>query len=174
MENQIPGGYHGRVLRIDLSNEQVKTEHIDAAFCRKYLGGTGFIAYYLLTEVKTGVDPLGPENKLVFATGPLTGLSLGGAARHTVGGKSPLTGGIAKAEVGEFWGSQFKRAGFDALIIEGKAKAPVYLWIHSGEVEVKDAGHLWGKTTKETQETIRSELADPRIRVAMIAGTLHP
>ena len=122
----------------------------------------------LVTEVKPGVDPLGPENKLVFATGPLTGLSLGGTARHTVGGKSPLTGGIAKAEVGEFWGSQFKRAGFDALIIEGKSKAPVYLWIHNGEVEVKDASHLWGKTTKETQETIRSDLADPRNRVAMI------
>ena len=168
MENEIPGGYHGRVLRINLSNEQVKTEHIDAVFCRKYLGGTGFIAYYLLSEVKPGVDPLGPGNKLVFATGPLTGLSLGGSARHAVGGKSPLTGGIAKSEVGGFWGSQFKRAGFDALIIEGKAKTPVYLWIHSGKVEIKDAGHLWGKTTKETQETIRSELADPRIRVAMI------
>jgi aldehyde:ferredoxin oxidoreductase len=143
-------------------------EQIDEPFCKKYLGGAGFIAHYLLAEVNQGIDPLGPENKLIFALGPLTGLSLGGCARHAVGGKSPLTGGIAKAEVGEHWGSQLKRAGFDALIIEGKAKDPVYLHIHGGEAAIRDATHLWGKNTKETQESIRAELADSRIRVAMI------
>jgi aldehyde:ferredoxin oxidoreductase len=168
MEHQVPGGYNGKVLRVNLTTEKVVTEQIEDPFCRKYLGGTGFIAYYLLTEVKPGIDPLGPENKLIFALGPLTGLSLGGCARHTVGAKSPLTGGIAKSEVGEFWGWQFKRAGFDALIIEGRAESPVYLWIHNGEIEIKAADHLWGKNTKETQEIIRSELADEKIRVAMI------
>ena len=168
MERQVPGGYNGKILRVNLTSETVTAEEIDALFCRKYLGGAGFIAYYLLREVKPGMDPLGPENKIIFALGPLTGLSLGGCARHTVGAKSPLTCGIAKTEVGEYWGSQFKRAGFDALIIEGKAERPVYLWIHNGEVEINDASHLWGKNTKETQEAIRSELADAKIRVAMI------
>lgn len=168
MEEKIPGGYNGKILRVNLTDETTTTEKIDDAFCRRYLGGTGFIAYYLLHDLKPGIDPLGPDNNLVFALGPLTGLTLGGCARHTVGAKSPLTGGIAKSEVGEYWGAQFKRAGFDALIVEGKAERPVYLWIHPGEVEIKDAGHLWGKPTKETEASIRSELGDPKIRVAMI------
>jgi len=168
MAQQVPGGFNGKVLRVNLTSGKSTTEQIDDSFCRKYLGGTGFIAYYLLREVKRGTDPLGVENKLIFALGPLSGLTLGGCARHTVGAKSPLTGGIAKSEVGEYWGAQFKRAGFDALIIEGKAKSPVYLWIHNGEVEIKDAGHLWGKNTKDTQGMIRSELDDGKVRVAMI------
>jgi len=168
MKHQMPGGYNGKILRVDLTRERVTTEQIDEPFCNKYLGGAGFIAHYLLTEINPGIDPLGPENKLIFALGPLTGLSLGGCARHAVGGKSPLTGGIAKAEVGEHWGSQLKRAGFDALIIEGKAKGPVYLHIHESEAAIRDAKHLWGKNTKETQESIREELGDSRIRVAMI------
>ena len=168
MEHKVSGGYNGKVLRVNLSNEKVAIEKIDDSFCRRYLGGAGFIAYYLLSETNSGIDPLSPENRLIFALGPLTGLSLAGCARHTVGAKSPLTGGIAKAEVGEYWGSQLKRAGFDVLIIEGKAERPVYLWIYNGKVEIKDAAHLWGKRTKETQETIRSELGDAKIRVAMI------
>ena len=168
MSVNAAGGYNGRILRINLTNRQIVTEQIDESFCRKYLGGTGWIAYYLLREVKPGIDPLSPENKLIFALGPLTGLTLGGCARHTVGAKSPLTGGIAKSEVGEYWGAQFKRTGFDALIIEGKSDRPVYIWIHNGQAEIRDGSHLWGKNTKDTQEIIRSELADDRIRVAMI------
>lgn len=167
-EQQIPGGYNGKILRVDLTTERMTIEQIDEPFCRKYLGGAGFIAHYLLTEVNPGIDPLGPENKLIFALGPLTGVPLGGCARHAVGGKSPLTGGIAKSEVGEYWGSQLKRAGFDAVIIEGKSKVPVYLHILGGEVAIRDAGQLWGKNTKETQESIRAELGDSRVRVAMI------
>jgi aldehyde:ferredoxin oxidoreductase len=168
MEQHLPGGYSGQILRVNLTVGKVTTEQISASFCRKYLGGVGFIAYYLLSELKSGIDPLGPENKLIFALGPLTGLTLGGCARHAVGAKSPLTGGIAKSEVGEYWGAQFKRAGFDALIIEGRSDKPVYLWIHNGKAEIKDAEHLWGKRTKETQESIRSELDDAGTRVAMI------
>ncbi|MEN8243400.1 MAG: aldehyde ferredoxin oxidoreductase family protein [Thermodesulfobacteriota bacterium] len=168
MNEQYPGGYNGKVLRVSLSTGSIESEAIDSRFCRKYIGGAGFIAHYLLNETEPGVDPLGPLNKLIFATGPLTGIALGGCARHTVGSKSPLTGGIVKSEVGEHWGFQFKRAGFDALIIEGQAKRPVYLWIYNGEAEIRDAAHLWGKSTKETQDTIRTELDDPKIRVAMI------
>ena len=168
MSETKPGGYNGKILRIDLTKEVTKIENISDSFCRKYIGGTGFIIYYLVNEVNPDIDPMGPENKLIFACGPLTGIPLGGAARHAIGAKSPLTGGVAKSEVGEWWGPQFKRAGFDALIVEGKAEKPVYLWIHNGEVEIKEAGHLWGKETRETQETIRAEVGDDRARLAMI------
>jgi len=168
MDEQLPGGYNRKLLRVDLNKQKNSTEPLEETFCRKYVGGTGFIIYYLLKELQADIDPLSPENKLIFAAGPLTGISLGGAARHAVGAKSPLTGGIAKSEAGEWWGAQLKRSGFDALIIEGKAQKPVYLWIHNGEVEIKDAGHLWGKRTKETQEAIRSEVGDENARIALI------
>ena len=164
----IPGGYNGKILRVNLLNNSIATEEIREPFCRKYLGGSGFVAYFLLKELPRGVDPLGPDNKLVFAAGPLTGIKLSGCARHCVGAKSPLTNTIAKAEAGEFWGSELKSAGFDAVIIEGKADRPVYLSINDGQATIKDAAHLWGKNTKETQETIRTELNDKHVRVAMI------
>ncbi len=168
MDKQIPGGYNGKLLRVDLSAGKFATEPLDESFCRRYIGGAGFIIHYLLKEVKAETDALSPDNKLIFATGPLTGISLGGSARHAVGAKSPLTGGIAKSEAGEWWGPQLKRSGFDALILEGKAESPVYLWIHDGEVEIRDARGLWGKETKETQEAIRSEIGNENARVAMI------
>ena len=168
MSGAVPGGYNGKMLRVDLNRRKTAVENIGEAFCRRYIGGTGFILYYLMKEVAPGIDPLSPDNKLIFACGPLTGISLGGAARHAVGAKSPLTGGIAKSEAGEWWGPQLKRAGFDGIIVEGKAEQPVYLWIHNGEVEIRDAGKLWGKETKETQESIRSEIGDDRARLAMI------
>jgi aldehyde:ferredoxin oxidoreductase len=168
MDEQLPGGYNGKLLRVDLNRQEFSTEPLEETFCRRYIGGTGFIIYYLLKEVKPEIDPLSPQNKLIFAAGPLTGISLGGAARHAVGAKSPLTGGIAKSEAGEWWGAQLKRSGFDALIVEGKAERPVYLWIRDGAVQIKEAGHLWGKMTKETQEAIRSEVADENARMALI------
>jgi aldehyde:ferredoxin oxidoreductase len=95
MDEQLPGGYNGKLLRVDLNRQEFSTEPLEETFCRRYIGGTGFIIYYLLKEVKPEIDPLSPQNKLIFAAGPLTGISLGGAARHAVGAKSPLTGGIA-------------------------------------------------------------------------------
>ena len=168
MDRQNPGGYNGKLLRIDLSEGRTAVETLEPAFIRKYVGGTGFIIHYLLKEVDPAVDPLSPQNKLIFAVGPLTGIALGGAARHAVGAKSPLTGGIAKSEAGEWWGSQFKRSGFDVLIVEGKAAKPVYLWIHDGQAEIREADHLWGKPTKETQAAIRDEVEDEKARVALI------
>src|SRR3989304_4548007 len=158
-ENAIPG-YNGKVLRVNLSDNSVTSEQLDAKFCRKYLGGAGFITYYLWKELAAGVDPLGPDNKLIFAVGPLTGTTLPGGGGHCIGPKSPLTGGYAKSEVGEFWGAELRRAGFDAVIVEGKAEKPVYLWINDGEASIRDAGALWGQNTKETLEAIRSELND--------------
>ena len=168
MERKMPGGYNGKILRVNLSNNSTTVETIDELFCRKYLGGAGFVTYFLWKELQQGTDPLGPDNKLIFAAGPLTGIPLPGSGRHCIGAKSPLTGGYAKSESGGFWGAELKHAGYDAIIIEGKAKTPVYLWIHDGEVVIKDASHLWGKDAKETQQTIRTELGDKLIRVATI------
>lgn len=164
----MPYGYSGQILRVNLSQGTTSADTLDELFCRKHLGGAGFVSYFLLKELRPGIDPLSPENKLIFALGPVTGVPLPGSGRHCVGAKSPLTGGYAKSESGGFWGAELKRAGYDAVIVEGKAEKPVYLWIHDGEVSIRDASYLWGKNTKETQETIRAELGDSRIRVAAI------
>ncbi len=168
MAEQVPGGYNGKILRVNLSDNSISEETIDELFCRKYLGGAGFIAYFLWKELKPGVDPLGPDNKLIFAAGPVTGVPLPGSGRHCIGAKSPLTGSYSKSEVGGFWGAELKHAGFDAIIVEGKAEKPVYLWIQDGEASLRDASHLWGKNTKETEQTIRDELGDSLIRVTSI------
>src|SRR4030067_3230712 len=166
--DKIPGGFNGKILRVDLTEGRLSTEPIDDMFCRKYLGGSGFIAYFLLKELKPGIHPLGPENKLIFALGPITGTTMIGSSRNSVGAKSPLGGNIALSEVGEYWGAELKRAGYDAIIIEGKAEKPVYLWVHDDEASLRDAGHLWGKFTKDAQQAIRTELGDDKIRVAII------
>jgi len=164
----MPYGYDGQILRVDLSRGAISVDAVDELFCRKYLGGAGFVSYFLLKELRQGIAPLGPENKLIFALGPVTGVPLPGSGRNCVGAKSPLTGGYAKSEVGGFWGAELKHAGYDAIIVEGKAEKPVYLWIHDGEASIRDASHLWGKNTKETEQIIRDELGDSLIRVAGI------
>jgi len=162
------GGYNGKILRVNLSKRTFTTETIDETFCRKYLGGAGFISYYLYKDLSAGTNPLGPDNKLIFALGPVTGVALPGSGRHCVGAKSPLTGGIAKSEPGGFWGAELKRTGFDAIIVEGKASEPVYLWVHDGEASIRKADKLWGKETKETEQAIRAELGDKRVHLALI------
>jgi len=102
MPEQTPGGYAGKILRVNLSDNTTSVEEIDEKFCRKYIGGAGFIAYYLYKELKPGIDPLGPDNKLIFALGPVTGVTIAGNDRYCVGAKSPLTVGIIKSEVGGF------------------------------------------------------------------------
>ncbi len=168
MANQTRGGYNGKILRVNLSDGSISTETTDDLFCRKFLGGAGFVTYFLWKELNPGIEPLGPDNKLIFAAGPLTGSLLPGSGRNCIGAKSPLSGTIAKSEVGGFWGAEFKRAGYDAVIIEGKAEKPVYLSIHDGEASIRNASHLWGRNTKETRQAIRDELGDRSIRVAMI------
>ena len=162
------GGYNGKILRINLTDSTIKEEPLPYEVARKYIGGAGFVAYFLWKELKAGIDPLGPENKIVLATGPVTGLSLQGASRFCAGAKSPLTNGIIKSEAGGFWMVDFKRAGYDALIIEGQSEKPVYLYITDGKVEIKNAEHLWGKETKQVESSIRTELNDKRIQVLSI------
>jgi aldehyde:ferredoxin oxidoreductase len=161
-------GYNGKIARVNLTTGAITIETPDDEFYRTYVGGHGFIAYFLYREVPAGCDPLGPENKLIFATGPMTGMPFAGSGRHAVGAKSPLTGGYGAGEAGGFWGSEFKRAGFDALIVEGVAPRPVYLWIKDGEIAIRDAAHLWGLECKPAEEAVRAELGDPRVRFAQI------
>jgi len=165
-------GYNGRILRVDLTagTHEVKTP--DTSFYRRFAGGRNFGAYYLLNEVPPGVDPLGPQNKLIFAVSMLTGTSLSGQSRSSVIGKSPLTGGWGEAEAGGFWPAEFKAAGFDALIIEGITSEPCCLWIRDGAVEIRPGHEIWGLPTKEAEGKLKEAVGDPKARVAQcgIAG----
>ncbi len=161
-------GVAGKILRVNLSDRKISVEEPDEAFYRRYVGGAGLVAYYLLKETMPGVDSLSPDNKLIFAIGPMEGLPIAGAARVCVGAKAPMTGGFGKSEAGGFWPWELKRAGFDAIIVEGRADTPVYIWIHDGEVEIRDASHLWGKTVLEAHDAILSEMGDRLVRTAMI------
>ncbi len=164
----MPHGYNGRILRLDLSSGDKIVEEPGEIFYRRHLGGWSLIAHYLLRELEPGIDPLGEENTLIFACGPITGAPIAGSGRNAVGGKSPLTGLFGEADVGGYWGAELKRAGYDALIVEGRAKKPVYIWIHDDQVEIRDASHLWGLLTAPAQEAIQGELGDPLIRVTQI------
>ena len=161
-------GCNGKILRVNLTTGDIGVDEPDEDFYRTYFGGWGMVAYYLLKEVPPGTDPLSPENKLIFALGPLTGTALAGASRNAVGAKSPLTGLFGEADVGGWWNAELKRAGYDGIIVEGRAAKPVYLWVKDGEAEIRDATHLWGKTTADSQKAIREELGDDRIRTAQI------
>lgn len=161
-------GYTGKIAHVDLSDGRVRVEEPPEVFYRRYLGGQGFIAHYLLTEVPKGADPLGPENVLIFATGTTTAVPIAGAGRNAVGGKSPLTGGYGEADVGGFFGAELKLAGYDALIVHGRAEKPVYLWIKDEKIEIRPAEHLWGLHALDTQEALRAELGDSHVRVSMI------
>jgi len=165
-------GYAGKILRIDLSCGRTSVEEPEESFYRKYFGGTGFIAYYLLKEVPKGTEPLGPGNKLIFALGPMTGHPLAGSGRSSMGAKSPLTGAIGFSEAGGFWGAELKKAGFDGVIVEGKSETPCYIYIRDGQVEVRDGKGIWGKKTGEVEDIIRQDTGDPHVRVAQcgIAG----
>jgi len=166
----VPNGYWGKILRVDLTERRVEIEEQNDYFYRRHFGGMGVVAHYLLSEMKPGVDPLGPDNLLIFAPGVVTGVPLAGAGRNSVGGKSPLSGAFARSEVAGFFGAELKRAGFDAIVIRGKADHPVYLWVHDGEAEIRDSRHLWGMPTKECQAAIRAELGDNLVRLAQIGA----
>lgn len=160
--------FHNRILRVDLTAGKITVEQPGQLYLRKYMGGWNIIADFLLREVPAGADPLGAENKLIFAPGVLTGLPVSGVARNAIGAKSPLTGGFGASEAGGFMGTELKRAGFDAVVIEGVSPSPVYLWIKDADVELRDASAYWGKTTKEALTGIREELGDRRIQAAAI------
>ena len=161
-------GYWNKILHVDLTAGTTRIEEPGDAFFRLYGGGRGLIGHYLLKHVPTNADPLGPGNVLIFAPGVLTGAPVPGAGRHSVGAKSPLSGGFGESEAGGFWGAELKRAGWDAIVVHGAAAKPVYLWINDDAVEVRDAAHLWGKITGDVEDILKKEIGDPRVRVAQI------
>ncbi|MHC1578181.1 MAG: aldehyde ferredoxin oxidoreductase family protein, partial [Dehalococcoidia bacterium] len=164
----MPYGYQQKIARIALASGQVSLERPDENFYRTYLGGRGFIAQYMLKELAPAIDPLGPDNKLIFANGVISGVPVGGCGRNSVGAKSPLTGAYGDAEVGGYFGAELKRAGYDALILEGKAEKPVYIWIKDDVITIKDASNVWGQPIAISQEQIRSEVGESLARTAQI------
>jgi len=161
-------GSWGRILRVDLTGRRTWTEDLDEATFRKRPGGRAMIAHYLLTELAPGTDPFSPDNVLVFAPGVLTGAPLSGASRHSVGARSPLTGGFGEAEVGGFWGAELKRAGWDGIVVRGASPTPVYLFIKDDAVEIRDATHLWGLEIMDTEEKLKAEVGERLARVCEI------
>lgn len=158
-------GYKNRVLRVNLTDSKVSIESPGEEFFKKYMGGTNMIGYYLNKEVAGDVDSLSPENKIVVAGSIITGAPIPGTSRFSVGAKSPLTDGFGKSEAGGFFGPELKWAGYDIIIVEGKAANPVYLSIINDKVEIKDASHMWGKDTGPVQDMIREEMGEKRARV---------
>lgn len=165
---EMVDGWTGKRLRVDLSSGLVKVEEIDRSYRMKWLGGRGFNSELLYREVGPDVDPLGPENRLIFGVGPLTGTFAPSSGRTTVTAKSPLGGGFGDSNMGGHWGAELKFAGYDQLVIQGKADRPVYLWIDNDHVEIRDAGRLWGRTVPEADAMIKEDLGSEEIHVALI------
>lgn len=161
-------GYIGKTLRVDLANRRTSVEEMPDEIHRTYLGGRAMAAYLLMKSCGPEVDPLGPNNKLHFLTGPLTGTQLPGSGRNSVAALSPLTGRFGEAQVGGYFGAELKRAGFDHVIVEGRSELPVYLWVHDGNVEIRDARAAWGLNTADAQDAIRAEVGDRFARTALI------
>ncbi len=147
-------GYTGKILRIDLTGGKVSRQDLSTEDAEKFLGGTGFCTNILYNETCPETDPFGPENRIVFAVGPLSGTTWPESGRYEVGGKSPLTNILGGANSGGSFGPEMKRVGYDAIIFQGRASKPVYVYIEDGEVQIRDAGNLWGKNTEETMMII--------------------
>ncbi len=158
----------GKILRVNLAAGTVKSEPLNMEWARAYLGSRGLATKYIVEEVDAKVDPLSPANKLIWATGPLTGTMASTGGRYTVVTKGPLTGAIACSNSGGYWGAELKMAGWDMVIFEGKSAKPVFLYIEDDVAELRDASHLWGKSVWETEETLKKQLQQPQARVSSI------
>ena len=161
-------GYSGKIAWIDLKEERIHIEELKEEIARKYLGGKGLGAYFLYHNLSPHTDPYDLDNKLIFITGPLTGTTFPAVSRSAVITRSPMTGTFLDSYSGAFFGPHMKLAGFDALIITGKAKDPVYVMVDRGEISIKKANHLWGLSTSETESRLKEELKGERISVAAI------
>jgi len=158
----------GKLLRVNLTAGTVKPEPLNMEWARAYLGSRGLGSKYLISEIDPKVDPLSADNKLIWATGPLTGTMASTGGRYTVITKGPLTGAIACSNSGGYFGAELKMAGWDMVIVEGKSAKPVYLHISDDEAELRDAAHLWGQSVWKTEEILKSSLQDPLVRVSSI------
>jgi len=164
----LKGGYANRILRVNLTKGSITKEKLGDDLLETYLGGKGLAARLLYDELNPRVDPLGQENKLFFATGPLTGTIVPASPKYDVSFKSPLTGVYAESQSGGSFAVALKKAGYDALVIEGRAESPVYLHIDDEDVEIRAADHLWGFDTFETDDVLKSELGDDDFKIASI------
>mgnify|MGYP001080695446 CR=1 FL=1 len=162
------GGYAGRIGFVDLTTDKIEIVELDERLAREYIGGQGLGARILFERQKKGVDPLGPESYLGFTTGPLTGTKVPTGGRYMAVCKSPLTGGWGDANSGGYFGAELKAAGWDAIFVTGQASGPKYIAVNDERIEIKDAGHLWGQDTVETEQAIRKEAKDKKIRIAAI------
>ena len=160
----------GKFLRVDLTAGTVKTETLNMDWARAYIGSRGLGTKYLVEEVDAKVDPLSAENKIIWATGPLTGTMASTGGRYTVITKGPLTGAIACSNSGGYWGAELKMAGWDMIIFEGRSAKPVYLYVNDDMAELRDAGHLWGTTVWHTEEQLKKDHQDPLLRISSIGG----
>jgi aldehyde:ferredoxin oxidoreductase len=163
-------GWNRKVLRVNLSAGTCTPEPLNMAWANDYLGSRGLASKYLVEEIDPRVDPLSPENKMIMATGPLTGTMASTGGRYTVVTKGALTNAIACSNSGGYFGAEMKFAGWDMIIFEGKSPKPVYLFVENDKAELRDASHLWGKTCWETEETIKAGHQDPQIRVSSIGA----
>ena len=162
-------GYHGRFLEVDLSAGTTTEIPLSEEILEKYIGGATLAAALVYERVSKGIDPLSPENPLVFSTGPFTGSSVPMVSRYAVCGISPLTGYWGESTSGGRFPVRLKGSGFDGLIVTGRSEKPVYLYLEKGKAEIRDASQLWGKDSYETQKLIKEELGDDNLSVACIA-----
>jgi len=153
-------GYAGKIVRVDLSRKQVKIQETSKELARRFIGGRGLAAKIFYDEVPVETEPLSPKNLLIFMTGPFAGTSALNSSRHCVTCKSPLTGLYAHSDAGGTWGQELKFSGHDGIVLSGKARKPVYIWIQDDDVEVRSARHLWGLDTYEADEAVRKETAE--------------
>jgi aldehyde:ferredoxin oxidoreductase len=152
--------YVGRLLRVDLTNKKVTEEVLDQEVVRKYVGGTGFGARILYDEVPPGVEWAHPDNRIVIATGPLGGTRMAGSGTFSLVTKGPLTNGGTATQANGYFGAYLRFNGLAGVVIYGASDRWVYLYIHDGQAELRDAQHLLGKDTWETEEAIKKELGD--------------
>ena len=164
---RISGGLVGKILRVDLSSNTVITEDTEK-YARRFIGGRAINSFILLNEIEPKTKWSDPENMLIFGVGCLVGTLAPGACRVSIDTKNVYNNGKGSANFGGHFGPELKYAGFDHVVITGKARTPVYLWIHDGKAEIRDASTIWGKTTSETERILQEDLGDARIRVASI------
>src|SRR2546426_2710471 len=154
----MASGVTAKILHVDLSARQTRVEEIPEVTIRKYLGGGALACHLLLRDMPAGVDPLGPDNMLVFMTSIINGLSLSGTNRYTAAAKSPLTGGYGESEAGGWWGPELRAAGWGGVVVHGASATPVYVWIKGAQVEVRDASAYWGTPSRDGQDGSEVEL----------------
>ncbi|WP_137895483.1 aldehyde ferredoxin oxidoreductase family protein [Ramlibacter sp. 2FC] len=158
----------GKLLRVNLSTGTITPESLNMGWARDYLGSRGLGSKYLISEIDPKVEPLSPDNKIIWSTGPLTGTMASTGGRYTVITKSPLTGAIACSNSGGYWGAELKMAGWDMVIFEGRSPKPVYLYVNDDLAELRDASHLWGQSVWQTEALLKKGLQDPLLRVSSI------